>query len=111
VSAATVLCRFDELADGEARGFDPQHSGQDTLFGVRRGSRLYLYRDLCPHADSPMAWRKNEYLNRRRDRIVCFAHGAQFEVESGRCLIGPCLGQSLQAVEHAIDDQGNVRLI
>src|SRR5687768_7995149 len=86
MSAAAPLCRLDEIADGAARGFDPQGSGQDTLFAVRRGQRLYLYRDSCPHASSPMAWRKDEYLNRRGDRILCFAHGAQFEVETGRCL-------------------------
>lgn len=111
MSAALPLCRLDEIGDNSARGFDPQRCGQDTLFAVRRGSTLYLYRDLCPHASSPMAWRKDEYLNRRRDRIVCYAHGAQFEIETGRCLIGPCLGQSLQAVAHAIDEQGHVRLV
>ena len=111
MSSGAALCRFDELVDGEARGFDPQGCGQDTLFAVRRRSKLYLYRDLCPHASSPMAWRKDEYLNRARDRIVCFAHGAQFEIETGRCLLGPCLGQQLQAVAHAIDKQGNVRLV
>lgn len=110
MSAAAPLCRLEEIADGAARGFDPQGSGQDTLFAVRRGQRLYLYRDSCPHASSPMAWRKDEYLNRRRDRILCFAHGAQFEVETGRCLLGPCLGQSLEAVAHVIDKQGYVRL-
>lgn len=105
------MCQLDEMADNAARGFDPGRSGRDTLFAVRRGQKLFLYRDSCPHAASPMAWRKDEYLNRRRDRIVCFAHGAQFEIETGRCLLGPCLGQSLEAVPHDIDEQGYVRLI
>jgi len=110
VSAAT-LCNLDEIADGTARGFDPQGGGQDTLFAVRRGQRLYIYRDRCPHESTPMAWRKDEYLNHARDRVVCFAHGAQFEIETGRCLLGPCVGQSLQAVPHTIDEHGNVRLV
>jgi nitrite reductase/ring-hydroxylating ferredoxin subunit len=108
---APPLCRLDEIADNAARGFDPEGGGQDTLFAVRRGPKLYLYRDRCPHASTPMAWRKDGYLNRRGDRIVCFAHGAQFEVETGRCLLGPCLGQSLEAVAHDIDEQGRVRLV
>jgi nitrite reductase/ring-hydroxylating ferredoxin subunit len=45
-----------------------------------------------------MAWRKDAYLNAAGDRIVCAAHGAQFDIESGVCTLGPCLGQRLQPV-------------
>jgi nitrite reductase/ring-hydroxylating ferredoxin subunit len=107
----SVLFHIDDVVEGSALGFSPEASEQDTLFAVRKGQKLYLYRDSCPHTQSPMAWRKNEYMNRRRDRIVCFAHGAQFEIETGDCLLGPCLGQSLQPVAHFVDDLGNVRLI
>jgi nitrite reductase/ring-hydroxylating ferredoxin subunit len=31
------------------RGFDPENSGQDSLFVVRQGGRLFGYRDQCPH--------------------------------------------------------------
>jgi nitrite reductase/ring-hydroxylating ferredoxin subunit len=46
-------------------------------------------------AARPMAWRKDAYLNADRNRIVCAAHGAQFDIASG-VHAGPCLGQSLQ---------------
>jgi hypothetical protein len=39
------LCRLDELPDRGARGFDPLHIGQDTLFIVRRGDALYGWRN------------------------------------------------------------------
>ena len=45
-----------------------------------------------------MAWRKNAFLNSARDRIVCSAHGALFDIVSGRCDLGPCLGQSLTSL-------------
>jgi nitrite reductase/ring-hydroxylating ferredoxin subunit len=51
-----------------------------------------------------MAWRKDEYLNAARDRIVCAAHGAQFDIATGICTLGPCLGQRLQAVGLVVDD-------
>jgi nitrite reductase/ring-hydroxylating ferredoxin subunit len=102
------LCRLDDLVDGESRGYDPQGMGQDTIFVVRRGADVRVYRDECPHQGSRMAWRRRAYLNAARDRIVCNAHGAQFEIDTGLCLLGPCLGQFLHRVPHRIDADGTV---
>jgi nitrite reductase/ring-hydroxylating ferredoxin subunit len=45
---------------------------------VRRGEQLHAWRDACPHfGDTPMAWRKDAYLNGDATRIVCHAHGAR----------------------------------
>jgi nitrite reductase/ring-hydroxylating ferredoxin subunit len=91
------LCRIDEIPDGESRGFDPHSEGHDTMLVVRRGNALYAWRDACPHISGvPMAWRKDAYLNAARDRIVCSAHGALFDIATGLCTLGPCLGQSLE---------------
>lgn len=103
------LCRSDEVPDGEARGFDPWNSGRDTVFVVNHNGRLRAWRDACPHyGDVPMAWRKNAYLNAHRTRIVCAAHGAQFDIETGLCTLGPCLGQSLHGVELAITSENDI---
>jgi nitrite reductase/ring-hydroxylating ferredoxin subunit len=104
------LCRLSDLIDGESRGFDPQGRGQDTVFVIRCGARVVVYRDACPHEGSPMAWRRHAYLNAARDRIVCHAHGAQFEIDTGRCVLGPCIGASLQRLAHRIDADGDVLL-
>lgn len=103
--AATLLCRLDELPDGESRGFDPHGAGQDTLLLVRTGDSLHAYRDACPHyGDTPMAWRRHAYLNAERNRIVCAAHGALFRIDDGVCVQGPCLGQALTAVPLTIEN-------
>ncbi|NRR31671.1 Rieske (2Fe-2S) protein [Oxalobacteraceae bacterium] len=108
-AAAIYLCQLDELADREARGFDPLGSGQDSVLLVRQGLQLYAYRDLCPHyGDTPMAWRRHAYLNAQRSHIVCAAHGALFEIANGACVRGPCLGQSLSALHVEIRDDGGV---
>lgn len=104
------LCHLDDIPDGGARGFDPQRRGQDSLLVVRRGRQLHAYADACPHHGTPMAWRKDAYLNAAQDRIVCAAHGAQFEIPSGRCTLGPCLGESLTPLPLVLDDQGDVHL-
>ena len=97
------LCHFDNLPEGESRGFDPWHEGQDSVLVVRRGENVVGWLDACPHhGGTPMAWRKDAYLNAARTRIVCAAHGAEFDIESGICTLGPCLGQGLQPVELVI---------
>jgi nitrite reductase/ring-hydroxylating ferredoxin subunit len=103
------LCRLDEIPDGDSRGFDPLGQGRDTLLVVRQGRSLYAWRDACPHiAGVPMPWRKNAYLNANRDRIVCSAHGALFDIATGICTLGPCLGQSLERVTVTLDADGSV---
>ncbi len=42
--------------------------------------------------------------SRRGDRIVCSTHGAEFRIEDGFCLRGPCAGRSLEAVPAALRD-------
>jgi nitrite reductase/ring-hydroxylating ferredoxin subunit len=91
------LCHLDDLPDGDARGFDLRGLGRDTVFVVRQGAALH-------------GWRKHAYLNAARDRIVCSAHGAQFEIHTGACTLGPCLGQSLTPVPLTIDEDGAVHL-
>ena len=99
MSFEAPLCRLEEIVDGDARGFDPLQEGRDTVFVVRQADRVYAWRDSCPHEHgTPMAWRKNAYLNADRSRIVCHAHGALFDIAKGLCLVGPCMGQSLTAM-------------
>jgi nitrite reductase/ring-hydroxylating ferredoxin subunit len=107
-----LLCRLDDVPDGEARGFDPLGSGQDSVLLVRQGERLFAYRDICPHYGStPMAWRRHAYLDADRKYIVCAAHGALFGIADGACVRGPCLGQSLTPLAVKIDGDGEVFLM
>jgi nitrite reductase/ring-hydroxylating ferredoxin subunit len=104
------LCRFDDLPDGGARGFDTNGGGQTTVFAVRRADRVHVYADSCPHHGTPMAWRRDAYLDAAGEHIVCSAHGALFEIDSGLCVLGPCLGDHLQALPCRISE-GNLVLL
>jgi nitrite reductase/ring-hydroxylating ferredoxin subunit len=110
--AGIRLCRIDEIPDGEARGFDPHGLGQDTMLVIRRDNSLYAWRDACPHISGvPMAWRKDAYLNAARDRIVCSAHGALFDIATGLCTLGPCLGQSLEPITVTVGADAAIYLL
>jgi nitrite reductase/ring-hydroxylating ferredoxin subunit len=104
------LAHIGDLPDRTALGVDPAGDGEDTLFLVRDGADVHAWHDRCPHLGTKLPWRRHAYLNRAGDRIVCHAHGAEFELASGRCTIGPCLGSSLERVDIEITERGEIRL-
>lgn len=104
------LCHDNDLPEGDSRGFDPWSQGRDTVLVVRQGERVYAYLDACPHHNTPMAWRKDRYLNASGDRIVCAAHGALFDIPTGRCTLGPCLGDVLTPVPLEQQTNGEVHI-
>ncbi|WP_408585052.1 Rieske (2Fe-2S) protein [Paraburkholderia bannensis] len=105
------LTDLDALPQPCSRGFDPHHTGHATIFVVRHASGVRAWRDACPHyGNTPMAWRKDAWLDAKGAHIVCHAHGALFDIESGVCVKGPCLGLRLTPVALHIDDQGRVYL-
>lgn len=107
----THLCHQQELAEGQARGFDPGRRGQDSVLLVRHAGRLHAWRDACPHVDgAPLAWRKDAYLSTDRQHIVCYAHGARFDIATGQCISGPALGQALTRVPLQLQNDGEVHL-
>ena len=102
----TLLCRDDQLQEGLARGFDPWAQGRDTVLALRWRGQVRVYRNLCPHLDVAMQYRKDRFMSGDGQHLVCFAHGALFDPADGRCLLGPCLGQSLQALDFSRDAGG-----
>ena len=107
-----VVCRFSDLEDGKSYGFDPYKKGRDTVFVVRRGNKVHAYVDVCPHyGRTPLPWKKNAYLTGDAQHIFCSAHGAIFDIETGACVLGPCLGQSLTSVQVSISQGGEIRFV
>ncbi|WP_114240635.1 Rieske 2Fe-2S domain-containing protein [Dyella sp. C9] len=103
------LCGLDELPDGGARGFCSSGQGSDDFFVVRRGDTVVGYRNCCPHNGVALEYRKDMFLNAAGTDIVCYAHGAHFDVATGYCTYGPCAGESLEALPIRIE-QGRVMI-
>lgn len=103
------LCRLLDIGDGDARGFDPDLGGKDTLFVIRQGESFTAYYNSCPHKGyegTGIAWRKHAYLNSARDRVFCSAHGAEFDIQTGECFKGPCKGKALSRANVRLADDG-----
>jgi len=90
------LAALDDIADGSARNFVLQmKAGRFHGFIVRKGNRVFGYRDRCPHMGLPLAHELDHYLSSGGELILCSWHGALFDIESGRCVGGPCGGAGL----------------
>lgn len=107
----TKLCRFVDLIDGQAKGFDVDGTGRDTLFVVRQGGEFYAWMNSCPHQGyegTSMPWRKDQYLTRESNNIRCSGHGAQFDVRTGVCVFGPCQGLALTPAQVVLNGSGQL---
>jgi nitrite reductase/ring-hydroxylating ferredoxin subunit len=98
------LCRLADLADGAARGFAAAPGGFTGLFGVRQGDTLRVYVNSCPHIGIALDWSPDRFLSQDLSHILCSTHGAEFRIEDGYCVRGPCEGDRLQAVPIRIID-------
>jgi nitrite reductase/ring-hydroxylating ferredoxin subunit len=105
------LCSIAEVHDGQARGFVVRGLGRKVVV-VRKGGRVFGYLDSCPHYEggTPMAWRTDRYLNGEGTHLTCHSHGALFDIETGECVLGPCLGQSLTMVPVRVSASGEIEL-
>ena len=103
--AGVRLIPLDAVADGTARNFVIElRAGRFHGFVVRRGDAVVGYVDRCPHMGLPLAQKLDDYLSPDGGLIACDWHGALFEIGSGKCVGGPCVGASLTAWPVAVAD-------
>ena len=99
------LAALDDIPDGTARNFVLEmKAGRFHGFVVRKGEAVFGYRDRCPHMGLPLAQELDRYLTSGGELILCSWHGALFDIESGRCVGGPCIGARLPAWPVRVED-------
>ncbi len=99
------LCEFNELDEIDSRGFViSETTPARNIFIVRSHHAIVAYENSCPHNFAPLNWSPDIFLSYDKDYIQCSNHGALFKIVNGRCVYGPCAGQSLSTVKVKIDD-------
>jgi nitrite reductase/ring-hydroxylating ferredoxin subunit len=93
-----VLCRLEDIPDGASKGFAAIAGGFTGLMAIRRGNEVFVYVNSCPHIGTPLDWTPDRFLSRDGSTIVCATHGAQFRIDDGVCISGPCIGDRLEPV-------------
>ena len=91
------LCALADIPDGGSLRIEAAGMGRGCL-AVRRGGRVFVYVNRCPHIGAPLDFRPGQFLNLEKTHILCANHGALFNIRDGCCVAGPCAGERLQAV-------------
>jgi nitrite reductase/ring-hydroxylating ferredoxin subunit len=68
-------------------------------FVVRQGGKVYAYQTCCAHLGHPLNWMPDGFLTKDNTAIICASHGAQYEIDTGLCFRGPCIGKSLRTLD------------
>ena len=95
------LCAPSELTEGQSRGFLLERL---NLLAVRKDGRVHAYLNRCPHRGVPLEWQADRFLDDSGSLIQCATHGALFDIDSGRCISGPCFDEHLVAVPFELQD-------
>jgi len=103
--AGMVLAHIAALPDGATQEFALDDGEWPvTGFLVRTGNAVHAYLNRCPHALRQLNFQPNRFLNQDGSLIQCSSHGALFERDTGLCVAGPCVGESLRRLPVAIVD-------
>lgn len=99
------ICDVDDLAETGSRGFSVDFDG-DTIAGfvVHKEGQYYAYCNSCPHTGAPLDWLEHQFLDMDGELVQCAVHDARFVIEDGKCIAGPCAGESLQPLKITLRD-------
>ncbi|WP_420599127.1 Rieske (2Fe-2S) protein [Neptuniibacter sp.] len=100
------LCDVSDFQELQTKGFEFEGKG---LLLVKHREQFYLYENNCPHRSIPLEWQPDQFLDYEKTFIQCATHGALFKIETGECISGPCVADSLTPV--AFEQNGSTILI
>ena len=102
-AAKERLCRFDELAPGEARRFVV---GRHRIAVVRIGDDVYAIGDTCTHQNISLS---EGEVHADDKTIECWKHGSEFSLETGEPTSLPAT--KAEPVYDARADDGDVVVV
>ena len=70
-----------------------------TGFVVRFHGKPYAYVNKCAHVPVELDWNESEFFTAQKDYLICATHGAHYQPDTGFCVMGPCKGKRLKAIE------------
>jgi nitrite reductase/ring-hydroxylating ferredoxin subunit len=103
-SAMRTLCQVIDIPENGAKGFPGPDGAFTGLVAVRQGDHVYVYENACPHIGTPLDWTPDRFLSVDGRHLICATHGAEFTIDTGACISGPCRGDRLTPVPVVIRD-------
>jgi nitrite reductase/ring-hydroxylating ferredoxin subunit len=96
-----ALCHLNDIPENGSLGL---HFDNAALFAVRANNTVYVYKNQCPHLGLPLEWQQHQFLSDDQTLIQCKTHGALFEKDTGKCVYGPCINDSLIKIDTLISN-------
>lgn len=85
--AGTPVCHADQVTSLKTCLIETA-AGSFPLLLLRSPMGLRAYVNACPHQFLPLDYRSQSLLSADGARLMCSAHGAQFDAETGEVLTG-----------------------
>jgi nitrite reductase/ring-hydroxylating ferredoxin subunit len=105
LSPGLALARLEDLPEAGAELVDVETSaGFVSLVLTRSGTQVSAFENRCPHAGYPLQRADRRVLVQEGRYLVCGAHGASYELETGACAGGPCNGVGLTRIAVVVRD-------
>lgn len=106
-----VICDAEHVPRGNAKAFSLSRvdgEGQARpfpIFVVRTEADVYLgYVNVCPHDGLWLNVGDGEFFSEDRAFLECGRHGAKYEIDTGKCVEGPCMGKDLEPIPLIISE-------
>jgi nitrite reductase/ring-hydroxylating ferredoxin subunit len=96
--------RIGQLEDFKNNSTCSVQAGELALLVIRRGGRLFLYENLCPHTRKSLDPEGGSLLHSDGLLFECQRHAAQFVSDTGECVAGPCQGDRLRTIAYTLRD-------
>lgn len=91
--------------DASAKSFQVKIRGKLFQgFVVRQGDHFFAYRNLCQHLPITLDLNDEDFFSHDKKFLQCQMHGAMYEIPTGLCIAGPCLGARLIKLD--LDQEG-----
>ena len=99
------LCNTDLISDPGSKSFEIKHGRKTvSLFIVHKEGAYSAYINSCPHTGINLEWQEDQFLDLDKALIQCATHDALFMIDSGECIAGPCVGDTLQPLPITVHD-------
>lgn len=106
-----VVCSANSIERGSAKSFSLSRIGENEearpfpIVIVRTdGDEFVGYVNSCPHNGIWLNFNAGEFFNAEHTHLKCGRHGAEFDINTGYCIDGPCEGKSLEPLALTVID-------
>lgn len=102
--------RSQDIKELEPLSFTACH-GKISVPGIliRKNGICFAYRNECRHLPITLDLAGGELMDVTRQYLQCQSHGAEYRIENGECIAGPCIGQHLERWV-VTEEDGHVRV-